>query len=234
MIQILNTKTYLLWNQENAIVLPEDIIEMATNLSGVIYKTNIVDFTNKDIEMLNSYYETIFAETYKKEKNIKSIIKKPLKYAGYNCSFKELHGPIKSEHIIVFDISFDDSHGCFSDLRTWDIENSAYIQYDGNKTKQIYSYYETEVEVIDHAYCLDTWNGSSICSVFDGIHEHLYKILFIDENSVNDMYLLVVTSEHIGIKFTGDILTKDGIIDLLEKTHRQGKIKNVFGQVSSC
>lgn len=79
---------------------------------------------------------------------------------------------------------------------------------------------ETVVEITEKSVCLDEWDGRNWQTRGMGLHEYVHKVITIDGEEVEDMFLLVNTSQWQGSHPTGEILTVDEVRDHLKEIGR--------------
>lgn len=90
---------------------------------------------------------------------------------------------------------------------------STYEWWDGSNWKTEYAGEETtvtEITVLDEVYKnLDEWDGSNWKTGTNFYHEEVYRVLELDGEPVEDMFLLHEWSQWQGDHSTGRVLTKD-------------------------
>lgn len=79
---------------------------------------------------------------------------------------------------------------------------------------------ETVVEITEKSVCLDEWDGRNWQTGGMGLHEYVHKVITIDGEEVEDMFLLVNTSQWQGSHPTCEILTVDEVRNHLKEIGR--------------
>lgn len=98
-----------------------------------------------------------------------------------------------------------------------------YEWWNGSNWKRIIlelHMYETVVEITEKSVCLDEWDGRNWQTGGMGLHENVHKVITIDGEEVEDMFLLVNTSQWQGSHPTGEILTVDEVRNHLKEIGR--------------
>ena len=120
-------------------------------------------------------------------------------------------------------IVFDETNQTFSNLADFNTVES-YQYWDGSNWKrewvETYSISEDITIVPDSKICLDEWDGRNMVTGGIGQHEYIYKIATLDNEEVNDKYLLVFSSQWQGVQDTAKIVDKDDIEAHLKEIDR--------------
>src|SRR5699024_8107439 len=64
---------------------------------------------------------------------------------------------------------------------------------------------------------LDVWDGNNWYTESEFTHQHFYKINKIDEEEVEDIYLLVEYDQYQGTLDTAEILEKEELLDHIQE-----------------
>lgn len=79
---------------------------------------------------------------------------------------------------------------------------------------------ETVVEITEKSVCLDEWDGRNWQTGGTGLHQYVHKVITIDGEEVEDMFLLVHSSQWQGSHQTGEILTVNEVRNHLKEIGR--------------
>ncbi|HHT98191.1 MAG TPA: hypothetical protein GXZ90_09905 [Clostridiales bacterium] len=102
----------------------------------------------------------------------------------------------------------------FEDLGGFDeLVYVSYLDGQSNRKKHINDGYNdisiTEVIVVaDAETCIDVWDGSNYTTGGIGCHEYINKVLEIDDDEVEDMWLVQRSSQWQGSRDTANVMTK--------------------------
>lgn len=98
-----------------------------------------------------------------------------------------------------------------------------YEWWDGSNWRKVFlesHMTETVVEITDKSVCLDEWDGRNWQTGGTGLHQYVHKVVTIDGEEVEDMFLLVRTSQWQGSHTTAEILGIDEVRNHLETIDR--------------
>lgn len=112
------------------------------------------------------------------------------------------------------EIVFDWNDSAFEDLGGFDeLEYVSYLDGQTNWKKHINDGYSdisiTEITIdTDKEICLDKWDGSNWKTGGTGEHEYVNRVLEIDGNEADDMWLVHRSSQWQGVRDTAKIMTR--------------------------
>jgi hypothetical protein len=114
-------------------------------------------------------------------------------------------------------IIYDPNVGEFHLGKDWDVIK-VYEYWDGHNwiTKSGEEAIEYVVEVEEEQVNLDEWNGSNFQTSGTGLHQYIQKIVEVDDEKVEDKYLLVRWSQWQGSLPSGELMSIEEIKEHLE------------------
>jgi hypothetical protein len=122
-------------------------------------------------------------------------------------------------------INFVDDLATPENTLCYDIYNREFFNLNDVETCQVYTWWDghnwknefgddesvtvTKITVEDESVSLDEWDGNNFTCGGTGLHQRYFKIIELDDEPVENMYLLEYWSQWQGSHDTAEVLTKD-------------------------
>jgi hypothetical protein len=136
---------------------------------------------------------------------------------------------------VSFDrVGFVPDYADTEEVLCWDGDEKCFFNLAGCDTYPTYKWWDghnwkievagesttvTKVTVEDDYTDLDEWDGNNWTCGGTGLHQRYYKVLELDGEQVEDMYLLVRWSQWQGSHDTGEIMTKEQLDRHIAELH---------------
>ena len=113
----------------------------------------------------------------------------------------------------------------FANLKEYDAVNYVkYLDSNSNWREHVADGYNVTISeiIVDSATkkCLDEWDGQNKVTGGIGEHQYIYKITTLDDEEVDDMWMVQKSSQWQGVRDMAAIMTKDELISYLEEIGR--------------
>jgi hypothetical protein len=210
-------KKYQIWERENWGWQERGILIPAEEITDMVYAENeswyqiegITENVDALVERLTAAYLAAVDADEDFEIADNDDLERFLQDTGIefgNISF--VPDFAQPENVLCYDMY----HREFFNLSSIEIY-PVYRWWDGSNWKHVFGDDEsvtvTEITVEDESTSLDEWDGNNMTCGGKGLHQQYYKVLELDGQSVQDMYLLEYWSQWQGDHATAEVLTKN-------------------------
>lgn len=230
---------YEIWKKENRYVekengmilhllIPSDEIEEAVYFSETCFLISGTDVNRlvEDVEnetvldgentLGDLYYDRSYSVAYLDEDELQEFFQKH----DYNVEVRLLSEweSVKEDGFLFFPQDF--SFCKMSELET----NKIYEYWDGSNWRILcLESYETAEEVVvsEDEVCLDRWDGSNFYTESKFSHQYVSKVLEIDGEKADDLYLLIEISDCQADIPVATILDKEDLKEYLKSINRE-------------
>lgn len=196
---------------EKSILIPESEVEERAN---VPYETILVE--GVDAEKFDEYDLSKKFEAFKEENS--DDLEEFFSSLGYEVTTKWLQPFPKLTNVLAYD---QESASFYIPAHAERIR--VYGYWDGSNWREIAAddtFTVTEVECSENKVSLDEWDGSNLSTGGRFNHQYVRKIHKMDDDPVEDKYLLVSYTDWQGSLPEGTILSRDELIHHLEDLGR--------------
>ena len=213
----MNRKNFRIWKNDDyqlGTLYSESEIDKVVDLSNDTYFIVDLEPSKDTIDQLNSRINSEISFTEKED------LEAYLDSIGIDADVHDCEDIEFSKSVIVYERETN----AFYDLEEFDTVD-AVQHWDGHNWVWDYKTEDWTEETLvtvddDSERCLDEWDGSNFKTGSMGLHADIYKAIEVDGEDVTDMYLLRRTSQWEGEQDTGEVMSKDELIDYLKSIDR--------------
>ena len=202
-------------------------IKEGVNLDGDYFYTTNLTSGDCDHSFLTQQFEE-FQELYNDEEDDDIADMDTLELLELFFEFlaidTEVRPGIDYEEVcdmIIYDVEAME----FANLNEYDaVKYVKYLDSNSNWREHVADGYNVTISeiIVDSATkkCLDEWDGRNKVTGGVGEHQYIYKVATIDDEEVDDMWMVQKSSQWQGVRDMAAIMKKDELINYLEEIGR--------------